>query len=360
VYRYPGTCRRLATEERGARLTSGEPALIRFAVPEGLEDIEITDEVFGSISFPISDIDDFVIRRSDGRVTYNFAVVVDDIDMEITHVIRGVGHLSNTPKQALLFDALRAPRPRFAHLPTVLGPDGRKLSKREGAVSVAELRARGYPAAAVLNYVSLLGWSHPEEREVLTPQELVSAVGLERVGRSDAHVDPDKLAWLSAQHISAEGLEELVRHVKPFLEEDHRPVPADRLPAVVDALRSRLSTYADLERHLGLLFPEGDPEVDAARAALRVDEPVRRLLLAVASELEGVEPWEATALGAAVRAAGARVGARGAGLFHPLRTALIGSSEGPDLGKILAALGREEALGRLGAITAGETGLTPF
>jgi nondiscriminating glutamyl-tRNA synthetase len=350
VHRYSGTCRRLTPTEGASRRAAGEPAVIRFAVPEGLESLDITDEVFGHISFPIGDIDDFVIRRSDGRVTYNFAVVVDDIDMEITHVIRGVGHLSNTPKQALVFDALGAARPRFAHLPTVLGRDGRKLSKREGAVSVAELRDRGYPPSAVLNYVSLLGWSHPEEREVLTADELVAAVGLERVGRSDAHVDPDKLAWLSAQHIAAETLEELTRHVRPFLDLGNAPVPSDRLPAVVDALRSRLSTYADLEGHLGLLFPEGDPDVAAARAELEADESARRLLRAVASDLQSVEPWEPDGLGAAVRAAGAREGAKGAGLFHPLRTALIGSGEGPDLGKILAALGREEALGRLRAV----------
>ncbi len=350
VRRYPGTCRRLAAEERAARLASGEPAVIRFAVPEGLDEIEIEDEVFGSISFPGNDIDDFVIRRSDGRVTYNFAVVVDDIDMEISHVIRGVGHLSNTPKQALVFDALGADRPRFAHLPTVLGPDGRKLSKRAGALSVAELRSRGYPAPAVLNYVSLLGWSHPDEREVLGAAELVAAVGLDRVGRSDAHVDPDKLEWLSAQHLSAESLTELTHHVRPFLDPEHFPVEAERFPAVVDALRSRLSTYADLEHHMRLLFPGDDPEIDAARAALRENPSVKALLLTVAADLEDVGDWEAGPLGAAVRSTGARVGVRGAGLFHPVRTALIGSSEGPDLGKILAALGKAEAVRRMRAV----------
>jgi len=160
VQRYSGRCRHLTPEQREAYEAAGRSWVVRFAVPE-LDHIEILDEVHGAISFPMKDIDDFVILRSDGRVTYNFAVVVDDMEMEITHVIRGAGHLPNTPKQVLLFDALGAPRPAYAHLPTVLAPDGGKLSKRAGARPVAWYREDGYPPDAVVNYLSLLGWSHP-------------------------------------------------------------------------------------------------------------------------------------------------------------------------------------------------------
>jgi glutamyl-tRNA synthetase len=353
VRRYPGTCRRLDPEERRRRVAEGTPHVIRFAVPGGRDSIDVQDEVFGDISFPISDIDDFVIRRSDGRVTYNFAVVVDDVDMEITHVIRGVGHLSNTPKQAVIFDALGVPRPSFAHLPTVLGADGRKLSKRDGAAAVAELRAGGYPSEGVLNYLSLLGWSHPDEREVLTREELVSSIDLGRLGRSDTQVDPEKLLWIGQQHLATESLDELAAHVRPHLDEARFSAAADHWREVVDVLRSRLATYGDINRHLPVLFPGGDPDASAARRALAGDAEARRVLEAVGEALSAVEPWEEAALGKAVRAAGVQAGAKGAALFHPVRVALIGSETGPDLGKILAALGRKEGLVRISAILDG-------
>jgi len=349
VHRYPGRCRHLSAAERARRSAEGPAPLIRFAVPEGVDGVEIQDEVFGRISFPMSELDDFVIRRSDGRVTYNFAVVVDDIDMEITHVVRGVGHLSNTPKQALVFDALGRPRPTFAHLPTVLGADGRKLSKREGASSVAELRAEGYPPVAVLNYLSLLGWSHPEEREVLTRDELVAASGLDRIGRSDTQVDPAKLRWISAQHLAREELRELVAHVAPFVDRARFPGAAERLPEVVDALRTRLGTYAEVNDHLPLLFPDSGA-LARARAEVLASPESRALLEAVRDRLQRSTEWSSGALGTAVREVGTAVGARGPRLFHPLRKALIGSEDGPDLGKILAAIGRAEAVRRLSGI----------
>jgi glutamyl/glutaminyl-tRNA synthetase len=317
------------------------------------DSIEIQDEVFGSISFPISDLDDFVIRRSDGRATYNFAVVADDVDMGITHVIRGVGHLSNTPKQAVIFDALGTSRPVFAHLPTVLGADGRKLSKRDGAAAVADLRARGYPAEGVLNYLSLLGWSHPEEKEVLARRELVDAIDLRRLGRSDTQIDPEKLLWIAQQHLATEALDALAGHVRPFLDENRFPTAAEHWTDVVAALRSRLATYSDINEILPVLFPTEDPSVDAARSTLAADPQAADVLIAVLETLRDTQPWEDAALGQAIRAAGARAGARGPALFHPVRVALIGSEKGPDLGKILAAIGRKEALARIAAILGG-------
>ncbi len=350
--RYSGRCRHLSAAQRAAYATASDrPPAIRFAVPDGLTTVEIEDEVFGPISFPASDIDDFVIRRSDHRVTYNFAVVADDVAMEITHVIRGVGHLSNTPKQALLFDAMDRPRPVFAHLPTVLGPDGRKLSKREGSAGVAELRARGYPADAVVNYLSLLGWSHPDGREVLSRMELIEAVSLDRVGRADTQMDADKLAWIAQQHVAAEDPATLAGHVAPFLDRERFPAAAGRLQGVVDALHTRLGTYGDINAQLPLLYPEDGAALETARAELAADPDAARVLEAVAGRLAEVEPWEAEAAGRAVRDAGAAVGVRGAALFHPVRRALIGSEQGPDVGKILAAIGRNEALRRINVRT---------
>jgi glutamyl-tRNA synthetase len=346
-----GPCRDLPPSERARRLAAGAAPVIRFAVPQGLSSVEIKDEVFGPISFPINDIDDFVLRRSDGRVTYNFAVVVDDVDMEITHVIRGVGHLSNTPKQALLFDALGRPRPVFAHLPTVLGADGHKLSKRDGATAVAELRRLGYPADGVLNYLSLLGWSHPDGREVLSRRELVEAITLDRVGRSDTQMDPDKLLWISAQHLAQEDPSTLAAHVAPFLDAARFGAARAHWPQVVEALRTRLSTYGDVNEHLPLLFG-GAEASDETQAALAGYPRAAEVLEATYRALERLGPWDDATLAAAVRAAGRDTGVQGAALFHPVRLALIGTDTGPDVGKLLAALGREDALGRLRAAAA--------
>lgn len=343
--RYSGRCRALTAAERARRVSAGERHVIRFAVPAGVSAIDIQDEIFGRIAFPTSDIDDFVLRRSDGRVTYNFAVVVDDIEMEITHVVRGVGHLSNTPKQALLFDAFGLSRPVFGHLPTVLGPDGKKLSKRLGATGVAELRSHGYPPDGVLNYLSLLGWSHPEEKEVLTRSELIASIGLDRVGKSDTQLDLEKLRWVAAQHLAKEPLAELAAHVRPYVDLGRFPGADQNLEGVVDTLRTRLSTYADINLHLGLLYPPEDESLEKRRA-LGADPAVRAVLQTVRDRLASLPGWEAVTLDQAVRAAGADAGAKGAALFHPVRVLLIGSEKGPDLGKILAAIGRPEALRR--------------
>lgn len=345
--RYPGRCRSLSAEQREELEGQGRTPAIRFAVPEGATLFDVHDEIYGDISFPANDIDDFIIRRADGRPTYNFAVVVDDLDMAITHVIRGAGHLSNTPKQALLFDAFERPRPTFAHLPTILAPDGGKLSKRSGAKAVSELRAEGYPPDAVLNYLSLLGWSHPEEREVLTREELLASMSLERVGRSDARVDPEKLRWISAQHLAREDLPTLTAHVRPFVDAGRFVQALERLDAAVDAIRSRLSTYADVNEHLGVLFPPESPELAASRKSLARDPVSHAVIQSVRAHLAELDTWEAEALGVAVRRAGAEADARGAALFHPVRIALIGIEKGPDLGKLLAGLGRKEALRRI-------------
>ena len=343
--RYSGKCRNIEIDERFERASAGEAHCIRIAVPEDIQSINIKDEIFGSISVATNEIEDFIVQRTDGRFTYNFAVVVDDIGMEISHVIRGVGHLSNTPKQAILFDVLSAPRPVFVHLPTVLGADGKKLSKRLGATAVAELRAEGFPADAVLNYLSLLGWSHPEEKEVLTRSDLIGAIGLERVGKSDTQLDEEKLRWVSSRHLGMEELQEIADHVRPFVDTGMFPEALTNFQATVDALRTRLSTYGDINKHLEVLYPdEGDAE--EKRQGIGSDPEVRKVLTAVQKRLIILPDWGPEALDQAVRAGGKDVEARGAALFHPVRKLLIGSEKGPDLGKILAALGRPEALRR--------------
>ena len=347
VLRYSGRCRRLSASERAQLEASGRASAIRFEVPEATDAIEIEDEVRGLISFPYKDISDFVILRNDGRPTYNFAVVADDVDMEITHVIRGAGHLSNTPRQALLFDALGNSRPRFAHLPTVLAPEGGKLSKRLGAAAAATLREEGFHPDGVVNYLSLLGWSSADEREVLGRDELVERVSLERVGKSDTTYDPEKLRWLSAQHIARMEVNALVASVSSHLDRSRFPLQGDALGIAVDTVRSRLTTFGEIDEHLTSFYPDESVDLQRAREQVRNEPDARRVLQEVAVRLQALEVWTPDSLRSAVRDAGKATGARGPALFHPLRKAVSGEESGPALGGILGALGRAEVMARI-------------
>jgi nondiscriminating glutamyl-tRNA synthetase len=346
VLRYSGRCRRLSAEERARNAREGRPSVVRFAVPEGDGAIDVDDAVRGHVSFPRADVTDFVILRSDGTATYNFAVVADDVDMEITHVIRHVGHLSNTPRQALLFDALGRPRPVFAHLPTVLAPEGGKLSKRSGTAGADVLRAQGVHPDGVLNYLSLLGWSSEDEREVLTRDELIRRISLERVGRSDTTFDPEKLRWLSGQHIAMQPVEQVVEGVRPFVDVGRYPLHGDALRTAIETIRTRLSAYGEVGEHLRFFFPPAGALADA-QAEVRGDAAARRVVEAVAKRLAATQTWTPEVLSAAVRETGKELGVRGPALFHPVRKAVTADESGPDLGGILAALGKDEVLSRL-------------
>ena len=346
-FRYPGTCRTLTPEDRARRERAGARPVTRFHVPA--DEIVVRDEVYGTVSFPPGEFGDFVIVRADGRPTYNFAVVVDDIAMRVTHVIRGVGHLSNTPRQVVLFDALGAPRPVFAHLPMVLGTDRRKLSKREGASSLAMLREAGYPASAVMNYLSLLGWSAPDGEEILTPAQLVRDVGLERIGTSNTVYDPDKLRWVSGRHIARLPLQELADAVAPFVDRARFPPAGYDLAQAVDVIRGRMTTFAEINDHLSLFLVTRGPELERVQAALRHDADAGAVLRSVADGLADLPAWEACAIGRAIRAAGKEAGARGPALFHPVRKAVTGRESGPDLGQVLCVYGRARTLERISA-----------
>ncbi|HSG47792.1 MAG TPA: glutamate--tRNA ligase family protein [Longimicrobiales bacterium] len=337
------TRRRLPSGSHG-----GDGHVLRLRTPE-TGTVEIVDEVRGVVSFPAADMDDFVLQRRDGRPTYNFAVVVDDVTMDITHVIRGAGHLSNTPKQALVFDAMERPRPVFVHLPNVLAPDGGKLSKRHGATGVGELRDAGMLPDAIVNYLSLLGWSHPEEKEILSVEELVASVDLDRIRASEMSYDPEKLRWVAAQHMAALTLAEVVAGVAPFVDRERFPLDDVSLPPAVEAIRSRLATFGEVNQHLVFAYPAEGAAWDALREEIRKDPGARDVLVAARETLSGLEEWTRDGIRVALKEAGNRVGARGPGLFHPLRKAICASESGPDLGGVAAAVGRDEVLRRLDA-----------
>lgn len=352
--RYDGRCRALDAAEARARVDAGEAHVVRFAAPrDGV--VVVHDVVRGAIETPAADVDDFVLVRGDGRPTYNFAVVVDDVDMAISHVIRGSGHLSNTPKQALLFDALGVPRPVFAHLAQVLDPAGGKLSKRTGARPLSAYRADGFLPDALVNYLSLLGWSDPREREVLTRDELVEAISLERLGASDTAYDPEKLRWVATRHMAALPLEAVVEGVRPYLQEAGPPFDAwsgAELESAVEALRSRLGAFGEVRDHLHFFEPPAERMAEARRTVSR-DPEARTVIDALMDALAAVshDAWSPEAVKAAVTEAGAAAGVRGKALYTPLRLAVSGEEHGPDVARILHTLGRTRTLERLAAVS---------
>lgn len=335
-------CASLDAASAAARIET-EPHTLRFRVPRA-HTIVIEDAVRGHVEFATQEIADFVLLRSDGRPTYNFAVVVDDIEMRISHVIRGVGHLSNTPRQALLFDALHAQRPVFAHVPMVLGPDRQKLSKRHGAAGMAEYRAQGYHPEGLLNYLSLLSWSSPSGEDVLTRERLIAEISLDRIGVADAMFDPAKLSWLSSKHIERMQLDELVEAVRPFVDRARFELDDMRLRVAVAATRTHYATFADVNEQLAAFFPEDYVRVGEPHAAITTS-------LSVLCELD---EWTEDALRAALQAISRVSGVKGRELYVPLRLALTGREHGPPLPAVMFVQGRESVLAALGSTGDGQ------
>lgn len=334
---YDGRCAELTAEESADRLTKGDSHTIRFRVPRETE-VAFHDPVRGALRFQTSEIGDFVLLRSGGLPTYNFAVVVDDIGMEITHVIRGSGHLSNTPRQQLLYDAFATPAPVFVHVPMVLGPDRQKLSKRHGARALSEYREEGYLPDAIVNYLSLLSWSSASGDELLARERLIAEISLERMGAADVVFDPAKLSWLSSKHIELLSLEVVVERVRSRLEGPAADLSDEALFEAVDAIRSRLSAFGEINAHMAEFFPGGDATLaDDARPVLR----------AAIETLSQIDVWKRKSIDDAIRRVGSETGRRGAALYQPLRIALTGREHGPALGAVLVVQGREAVLATL-------------
>ncbi|MEO1370484.1 MAG: glutamate--tRNA ligase, partial [Acidobacteriota bacterium] len=246
-YRYKTFFPPPSAEEVERRTAAGEPSVVRFRMPE--EAIVVEDFVRGDVTFPEEAQDDFIILRSDGTPTYHLSVVVDDIDMGVTHVIRGEDHLSNTPKHIGLFRALGAELPAFGHLPLILGTDRKRLSKRTGATSVEEFRDRGILPEALYNYLALLGWSPGDDREIMTRDEMIEAFTAERLGKTHAVFDVEKLEWMNAMQLQRLDLDRIFGHLDPYLAEvglgDAEP---GRLRTAVDLHRMRVKTLPELAR----------------------------------------------------------------------------------------------------------------
>lgn len=355
AYRYDRTCTlTVSPEEAEARAAAGQPYTVRFRVPEGKTAWD--DAVHGRIEFDNADIEDFIILRSDGTPIYNMAVVSDDIEMRITHVIRGDDHISNTPKQILLYQALGAEIPTFAHVPMILGPDGKRLSKRHGATAIGEYREQGILPEAMVNFLALIGWSPGTDEELFTIEELIERFSLAGINRKSGVFDPRKLEWMNGQHISRTPAAELEPELTNKLvaagiaSADALAERRDWYLDLIDLLKTRARNLEELARQAAAYLVE---EVSYDEAAVRKHwkDPalVREQLGALRQRFATAQPWDEATLEATLRTLADELGVGAGKLIHPLRVSLTGLAVSPGIFEVLVAMGPELALRRIDA-----------
>jgi len=349
TFRYDGHCRNISASEKRKLEAEGHSKVLRFKVEAGKT--SFYDEVHGSLTIANSEIDDFVILRSDGIPTYNFAVVVDDHDMNISHVIRGDDHLSNTPKQVLIYQALDWMPPKFAHVPLILGPDKKRLSKRHGATSVAEYEAIGYLPEAMLNFLALLGWSPGENREIMTQPELIESFSLKGIARKSAVFDEAKLIWMNGEYISRMSDEDLLQRVVPILQQQQVIVEnqcsESYIKRALSLLKPKIKKMTDFA-NLGFYFFK-DPEQYDEEAIKKYwqDEKVPDRLKSAMDRLSRMDVFDAGKIETAIRNLAEESGISAAKLIHPIRLALTGFGVSPGLFELMEILGKEAVLRRI-------------
>jgi glutamyl-tRNA synthetase len=339
--RYDGRWR--PENARGKTPPPGVQPVVRFRNPDEGE-VVLDDLVKGTIVVDNRELDDLVILRADGVPTYNFGVVVDDLDMNITHVIRGDDHVNNTPRQINIFKALGAPLPSFAHVPMILGPDGEKLSKRHGAVSVMQYRDDGFLPEAMVNYLARLGWSHGDE-EVFSRDELVGWFELDHISRSAARFDPQKLLWLNAHYVKQADDRRLAGLARPFLERDGcNPDSGPPLDRVVALLKERVSTIAELADAAVYFYRRLEPS-----AELRAQHYAAETVAALADLAQrlGTVEWSRQTIGATVKSVAEAHKLKMPKVAMPLRVMVTGETQTPSVDAVLELLGREETLARM-------------
>jgi glutamyl-tRNA synthetase len=358
-FKYDRRCDRLDSAEIARRVADGMPFTVRFRVPEGTT--SWIDLVHGEIAFPNKDIEDFIVLRTDGTPIYNMAVVSDDIAMAITLVMRGDDHISNTPKQILLYRALGAELPQFAHLPMIHGLDGKKLSKRHGATAVGDYQHLGILPGAMLNFLALLGWSPGHDIEVMTLDQMVELFDTDGLQKKAAIFDTKKLEWMNGQHLSLIPNDQLASTVTPALEaaglitKGALDTRREWYTSLLDLLKVRARTVDDIVRQAAPYLQDTityDPEAVARQWK---DRPATAAILAgVREALGALSAWEPAAMEEALRALAERLGFgdKAGKLFQPLRVALTGLSVSPGIFDVLVMLGRERSLARIDAAVA--------
>ncbi len=352
TFRFDRRLAELTPQQESEKLARGEPFAIRFRVPDGVTDWP--DLVHDRIAFPNKDIEDFVILRSDATPVYNMAVVSDDIAMGITLVMRGDDHISNTPKQILLYRALGAELPQFAHVPMILGDDGKKLSKRHGATAVGDYQYKGLLPSAMLNFLALLGWSTGDDTEVMTLPQLIERFDLSGLQKKAAVFDTKKLEWMNGQHLAAISLAELEPFITPLFERAGYATAADLHArkewyfGLLDLLRVRARSTDEIVTLAAYFFRDDvEYDADAVTKQWRDVSATAHVLTATAARLAELPSWEPQPMEDALRKLADELGISGGKIFQPLRVALTGLTVSPGIFDVLLYLGRERALGRI-------------
>jgi len=324
--------------DRGFRGTPEDTGAVRLRVPDTGATV-VHDVIRGDTAFEHVHLDDPVIARADGSVLYNFAVAVDDLDAGITDVVRGEDHLSNSPKQLLVFEALGVEPPRYAHLPLLHGPDGKKLSKRHGAASVQELRDAGYLPEALRNYIALLGWGYDDETTLLSTEQMIEGFRLERVSRNPAVFDEQKLRWMNGRYLRELPLDELTRRLEQF-------TGRTGIEGAVAIAQDKMQTLADFEPLCAFIF-DGPADDPAAFAKVIGKDGGAENLAAAREALAATEPFDQEHVETALRGVVEERGVKPRQVFQPLRVALAGSTVSPGIFETVALLGRDETLRRV-------------
>jgi glutamyl-tRNA synthetase len=311
--------------------------------------VTMNDLVCGEVTIDYRDesnTPDMVVKRSDGSYVFHFVNVVDDLEMEITHVIRGEDHLMNTPKHLQLIEAFGGKAPQYAHIPLILNADGSKMSKRDAGAAVGDYPRQGFLPAAVVNFIALLGWNPKTEQEIFTLAELVERFSLENVNRSPGRFDLEKCKWVNQQHLLGVSVEDFAAAARPFVEAAGLPVPENYL-AVIAAVKDKVRLFGDVPAAVDFLLKE-DFEYDGeAVAKVRGNAAAGGLLSALAAAFEGISEWSADAAKAALSETATAAGAKPGQLMFPLRVALSGRAHGPDLGDVLNLLGKDRCVARV-------------
>ncbi len=350
AWKYDRKCLYLSEEEKRKLEKEGRPRAIRFLVPPGKT--EFNDLVHGKIEKNHEDIEDFVILKSDGMPTYNFAVVVDDHEMGITHVIRGDDHISNTPKQILIYRALGWEPPLFGHLPLILGEDRSKLSKRHGAVAVLQYKEDGFLPDALVNYLALLGWSPGDNREILSREELIELFSIERVSDRNAIFDRRKLLWMNGEYIKMKSEDELFNGVWEFLKkeelvkDEEKEEKRDYILGFIKLMKERCKTLKDFAT-LGYYFFRDDFELDPEGIRKHFYPGLKERMEKLLERFEKTEPFTVENIEQALRGLAEELGIKAKELIHPVRLICSGMTFGPGLFELLAHLGKERVIRRI-------------
>lgn len=352
--RYMGKCRELCDQDKAKFEAEGRKPVLRFRVPEG-QIITIDDQVRGKVEFESNGIGDFVIMKSDNIPTYNFAVVVDDHDMNITHVVRAEEHLSNTPRQLLIYQALGWQKPVFAHISLILGKDRTKMSKRHGATSIEQYQKLGYLPEALVNFLALMGWSPGGEEEIFDLQEIVDQFTLDKVAKNPAVFDVEKLNWLNGQYIRQASVDRLTQLAIPYLleagylKEQPDPEKLAWLQQVVAIARNYISYMQEITQHVELFFEDRVSVVDEDAKEVQSWEQMPVVMKAAYELFSQATELTEESVKVIIKAIGKQTGLKGKFIFQPLRVGITGKTHGPELHQIIPVIGKEKTLARLAA-----------